>query len=584
MPKLGRSLVLAGFTGIAAVASAAAQTVRGQVVEATSGGVVSDGFVVLVGMDGREMGRTLSDGQGRFTIRAPAAGRYRLRSERIGFRVTVSDPIDLADGQTVDHRLTVTAVPIRLDEVRVVADEQCRVRPEEGRATAVVWEEARKALAAVAWSQRQQLLRVTVRTYTREVTPALTVKAESSQTKSGFSSRPFRARPASDLAANGYVQESPGDGAFFFYAPDAEVLFSDEFLNTHCLRVTPGGTEHAGSVGLAFEPASKRPVAEIQGTMWLDEKSAELETVEFRYVNTRLPGTSDLMGGRVDFQQLVNGVWVVDHWFIRMPVFGLSAEGGPEPLSLTPGGRRIITGGSQRRVEVASFREEGGEVLDVFDRDGGRLAGTSGATLSGWVFDSTRMVPLIDATVRLVGTDQAVQTGPGGRFRVDRLPQGEYDLEFFHRDFPVWGVLRTGVHVSLQRGSVTETRLAVPPAERLAATLCPDASADSGFAVVGGRVTDAERGAPIPRAGVQVTWKTYGVSGGGGGQNRPAVLTESEGFETTADSAGTFRVCRVPANHPLAVQAVAGRTVGTPLELRLTAGEVRDVTLTLPRR
>lgn len=579
MHPFGRSLALAALLGFAAAGSATAQTIRGRVIEITSGVAVGGGFVILIGMDGHEVNRTLADREGRFTIRAPLPGRYRLRSERIGFRRTTSEPLDLGADENVEHQLDVAAVPIRLDEVRITAGEsQCRVKLEEGRATATVWEEARKALAAVAWSQRQQLLRVTIRTFEREVESNLTVKSESTQTKTGYTNKPFRARSAALLAAEGYVTESP-DTAYNFYAPDAEVLFSEQFLNTHCLRLEPAGPNNPGRIGLAFEPVGKRIVSDIRGVMWLEHRSAELEAVEFQYVNTKLPGNEDRAGGRVEFQQLTNGVWVVDHWYIRMPLFGMVEGGDVTDLDVKMGSssRRVGMSSSHRRnIEVVGFREEGGEILDVFDRDGRRLAGTAGATLSGSVFDSTRSMPLIDATIRLVGTGRTAQSGIGGRFRLDRLPEGTYDLEFLHGDFPAWGVLRPGVQVTLKRGVVAETRLAVPPVERLLAQLCPDMAADSALGVVGGSVTDIETGVAVPDAKVQITWKDFhGVVD----TRRAFLVGASSGLQTTTNASGYFRVCGLPTSQTLVAEIVFGQKKSPPLEFRVAKGELKELNL-----
>jgi hypothetical protein len=82
-----------------------AQTIRGQVVESQTGSLVGAGFVVLLAPDGREVARTLADDAGRFSIRAPAAGSWRLRSERIGFRVSTTPPISLGAGESIEYRL-----------------------------------------------------------------------------------------------------------------------------------------------------------------------------------------------------------------------------------------------------------------------------------------------------------------------------------------------------------------------------------------------------------------------------------------------------------------------------------------------
>jgi len=578
--------MLAGLIGLAGFGTAAGQVVRGQVMDTTSGAAVGNGFVVLVGADGKEIIRTLSDATGHFTVRAPAAGRYRLRSERIGFRVAISPPIQIDAGQVVDYQLKVAAFPIRLDELRVVSgDSPCKVRPEDGLATATVWEEAKKALAAVAWTQRQQqLLRVTIRSFERQLDLGFTIKSESTVVKSGYTNRPFHARTPEDLATQGYIQLTP-DTTYLFFAPDAAVLFSDPFLNTHCLRVEPGGTAHPGRIGLAFEPARKRSVPDIKGTMWLEEKSAELETVEFHYVNGNLPGSTERAGGRVDFQRLNGGAWVVNYFSIRMPQFGYVEQNDVSDLNVSMGNRRTVgtSGGHETRVEVVAFREEGGEVLDVFDRDGNRLAGASAATLSGMVFDSTLMRPLIDATIRLAGTGHTTRSGPGGTFRMDRLPEGTYELEFFHGDMPAWGVLRSAARVSLQRGQVTQTLLAVPPTARLIRELCPDMPTDSGFAVVGGRVTESGTGTGIPDARVQFVWKGFEIQGGNSKADKLAVNTASAGFETTSDSTGQFRVCGLPPSTQIMAQVALGKNSLPPVEFRLERGELKEVNLMVPR-
>jgi hypothetical protein len=414
--------------------------------------------------------------------------------------------------------------------------------------------------------------------------PNLTVKSESTQVKSGYTNQPFHARPAEELAAEGYVQLAP-DSSYVFYAPDATVLFSDPFLNTHCLRLEQGGSSHPGRIGLAFEPVRKRPVPDIRGTMWLEEKTAELETVEFQYVNANLPGTSDLVGGRVDFQHLVNGTWVVNYFTIRMPMFGVVEQTDVRELSVSMGARRVgMSTGHQSRVDIVAYREEGGEVLDVFDRDGNRLAEASAATLSGTVFDSTRMQPLTDATIRLAGTGRTARSGPGGTFRMDRLPEGTYELEFLHTDMPAWGVLRPGVRVSLFRGQVTQTLLAVPPTPKLIAQLCPKMPLDSGLAVVAGRVTETGTGQGVADVRVQVRWKSVEIVGGTAKNDAPRINSDWDGLETVTDSTGQYRVCGVPPNRPIGAQAALARTSTSPLEFRLDAGELKEVNLMVPKR
>src|ERR1051325_10126350 len=117
-----RLLVLVAGIGCAVLPRALpAQTIHGQVVDSVTGTPVGAGFVLLLRADGREITRALADPEGRFTITAPAAGTYRLRSERIGFKVATSPTITLADGQVLDYRLGITGAAVRLEEIVISA-------------------------------------------------------------------------------------------------------------------------------------------------------------------------------------------------------------------------------------------------------------------------------------------------------------------------------------------------------------------------------------------------------------------------------------------------------------------------------
>ncbi len=106
--------------------------------------------MVLLDGQGIEVARSLSDTQGRFFLRAPGAGTYRLQSKRIGFRASLSPFITLGLGQTVQHDLTADALPLPLPAVLVTGRPQCGHRGDEGSAVLRLWEEVGEAPAAVS--------------------------------------------------------------------------------------------------------------------------------------------------------------------------------------------------------------------------------------------------------------------------------------------------------------------------------------------------------------------------------------------------------------------------------------------------
>ncbi len=90
---------------------------------------------------------------------------------------------------------------------------------------------------------------------------------------------------------------------------------------------------------------------DITGVLWLDRATAELRYLEYRY--TKLAGwvPATAVGGRIDFQRLPNGAFVIHAWWIRAPI--------PE-LRRTPG----------REPRLFGFKERGGRVTAVLTADG----------------------------------------------------------------------------------------------------------------------------------------------------------------------------------------------------------------------
>lgn len=332
---------------LAAVA-AEAQTVAGRVLDRALGGPVGSGFVVLVDTVGREVARTLASPEGRFALDAPAPGTYRLRSERIGYRPSVSEPFVVGIGQTLERTLAVDAIPIDLEAVVVATDDRCRISPADADATAAVWEEIRKALAAAAWTSRQSVYQYVRHRYDRRLDAnGRLVREEWSQTTTGYDGAPFASIPARDLARDGFIVER-SDGVWY-YAPDANVLRDPAFLDTHCFRVRIGQREGRPALGLAFEPVRARDVPDVRGVLWVDARTAALRVMEFQYTGVPHGIRDDRVGGMVEFFGLPAGEWIVRRWRIRAPLAAVRT-------GLTPGDRRVVLQG---------FQDIGGEVLEA---------------------------------------------------------------------------------------------------------------------------------------------------------------------------------------------------------------------------
>ena len=334
---------------IASAAPLPAQAVRGQLVDQGNGFPIGGAFVVLLDEGGAEVGRVLTGPDGTFLLRAPVAGSYRLQSKRIGFRVSHSPPLRLAEGQTVGFRLQVEAVPARLPPVVVEGRPQCGTRGEQGTAVARLWEEVREALAAVKWTSGQRL-HYTADVFEREYAVAGgRVLEERRSTRTGYGETPFKSLPGEELLGRGYVVTGPRD-TVDYYAPDAEVLLGDAFVNTHCFTAKDGGNEHPGLVGLVFEPLPSRALPDVEGVLWIEKASLELRFLDFTYAKLPWQMPEGALGGHVEFLRVPTGAWIVKHWWIRMAKMA-----------------RVVYRDTGRQADprVMGYREVGGEVVTI---------------------------------------------------------------------------------------------------------------------------------------------------------------------------------------------------------------------------
>jgi hypothetical protein len=502
--------------------NAFSQIVRGTVVDESTNAPLPGVFVVLLDSAGRMRGGTLTDQKGFYAMRAPSEGPFTLRAERIGHRSVTTAPFALnaTQAQTVDLRVPVAAIALAPIEVSAGA-KRCEARGEQGRRTAQLWEEARKALTVTQWVKTERPFRFESRSYVRDLDPySLEIRTETM--RYGVSSMmPYRAISPDSLARFGFVQTEGRD--FTYYGPDAEVLLSDIFLEQHCFRAVDGTGSTAGMIGLAFEPVRDRELRDITGTLWLDAKTFELRFIDYRYTNLPPIYNQRMQGGRTDFRRLSNGAWIVDKWYIRMPI----------PAS-----------GVSRQVAVSSVREEGGEVVSITDPQAQaqvQQLANDGA-VRGSVYDSVRGQPLANATVYLSGTSYRATTDEKGSYVIASVPEGRYVIAFAHPvldSLPAFPLPRS---VTVQTKDTAQAILAIAAVRTQMANKCQDAS--RGGALFG-YVTDSS-GSRVSRAEVIVKHK----------RTRPradGISMDTETLSVRTDEAGRYFLCSLPLDASLDV-------------------------------
>lgn len=349
------SLALIACLAALAPVRAHSQTVYGVVVSEQTGEPVEGAMVLLSDTLGLSRGSSLADSLGRFSITAPHPGRYTLAADRVGYASlrpdTVTIPADSLQVQLRAGSRRITLAPFTATATR----SRCAAAMEPNPQTAVVWQEARKALAAAALLEGRGGYEFVARVDRREVRVRGNRVLSHNAWVRSIRGSPFATLPPEALVDGGYVL--PQADSMILYGLGAAVVLSDAFLERHCFGLRDGGSER---VGLEFAPIRASGEPDVRGVLWLDRATAELRTLEFTYTGLAFRGPVERLGGEVEFRRLPNGAWIVARWAVRGPLLVYNRGGGISDLPMS-------------RFRIRAVRETTGEVLSVQDAAGRRV-------------------------------------------------------------------------------------------------------------------------------------------------------------------------------------------------------------------
>ena len=490
-------------------------------------------MVILVDSSGTPVDRVLTDAAGGFVVNADAPGLHHIEVERIGYADWLTDPFQATISDTF-ITIEIPFVPVSLQGIDVSGEQRCRGGPETGAATARVWEEARKALAAEVHTRESENYRYRLRRFERELDRSGRIVLGESIAESGYKRAAFVSFPIEQLATRGFVQ-SADDTMRVHYAPDAEALLSEIFLDSHCFGVREG---EGGRIGLTFEPLPGASRSDIEGVLWLDAATSELERLEFLYRYVLQDREVGEPGGEVVFTRLPNGAWIVRDWKIRMP----------EIMQVHRG-----------RLRRTGYREEGGTTWVVEDAAGRTLVHARFATVFGAVSDSVGTgPPPTPVVVEVPGTGVRAFTEADGSFLLAGLEAGRHELAVPHPLLAEWGLAaptQTAVEGGL--GEAAHARLRVPTAADVLAASCGGAPRPEGTVAFLGRVASAG-GAPLDAMRVEASWPlgsgytppaTAAPAGVAGVREGSWIIARDGTFVTAATTTGRrglFLLCDVP--------------------------------------
>lgn len=255
--------------------------------------------------------------------RAGRALLQRLR-QRVG---------GVSTGHSIAGRVAAVSLPLGLllhasvaaaatrDDVRDIRDirtpaRACNTPGDTTTEMGRLWQSVRLTLLDARTAEGQSDIDLFERTVSRD---GKKVKNTSSRSTTLPARRPFNSRAPQDIHKTGYIVEDDRESAY--YAPDVDVLLSDEFMTTHCFSVEKGPRDAQHLTGLAFTPERVHEgIADIEGVFWVDRNVGGATRVEFRYTGVPTAYRSARVGGELTFAQVGNTQWLLSGWEIRMPL------------------------------------------------------------------------------------------------------------------------------------------------------------------------------------------------------------------------------------------------------------------------
>ena len=175
----------------------------------------------------------------------------------------------------------------------------------------------------------------------------------------------------------------------------------------------------------------------------------------------------------------------------------------------------------------------------------------------GVVSDSISQGPLRGAEVVVSGSGTSVTTDSLGKFSIDSLPAGTYQVGVFHPLLESLGITLATKPFVVGPDSAAVVNLSVPSVPTLVNRYCEGHQTTSAPSAFAGRVLDPDTDAPIDGARVSLAWTEVTVSKEAGVVRTPHELhTESNTF-------GFFKFCALPSGLDGSIQVTRGE-VSTP--------------------
>lgn len=520
---------------------AAAQDVRIEVVEASNGKPIVGANVSVIDSSGLAIGGGFSDQGGYINLPVPMRGPFRVRADKVSYDTWISVVLRPA-AKPIHIRVGMT--PTRTPSVVARTETACQQLSGPGTPAGDLWVELRKALTASAMTEAKGLVSLDVDIYERVLDRNLAIVSERTEQRTKVSRR-----PATGISLDQLNSARTGDAtsAEVYRAPDPATFLSDQFVRSHCFSAIRGYGQENGLIGLEFKPARVGGLPELTGVIWLDPKANALRYLNFDYVNLPIPLRIARTTGRVEFQQLAGGEWIVPRWYIRMPRTARVAStdvGSPTVMRDSLAGYQEV-GGTARPAGTAQATPAavaGSPAPSPSEANAAPIIPASvGAqsVLTGVVFDSTTGRPLKNVEVSTGVGRFKTRTSDGGRYELVIDGALSDKVIFDHPRLRLFRIPERVQTVSVPPGSRGQAMVMIPSFGTLRTRLCgPNETGTEAQGMAVGYVRDAA-GNPVRNAHVWATWQILWIE-----QNGRLVSTNQQRtVETDTGPDGSYMMC-----------------------------------------
>ncbi|MGH7652872.1 MAG: carboxypeptidase regulatory-like domain-containing protein [Gemmatimonadaceae bacterium] len=193
---------------------------------------------------------------------------------------------------------------------------------------------------------------------------------------------------------------------------------------------------------------------------------------------------------------------------------------------------------------------------------------TGKGVITGFVFDSLNHRFLAGAEVIVDGAKRTVFTDSTGKFNVDELAPGNYQVGVFDPILDTLDISLATQPFHLGPDSTSVVVFTVPSAATLVQRFCPSVKTNLGKSAVIGRVIDPETLKPIGGAEVSIAWIELTLSKEEGLHRTPHVMTDT----TKAD--GSYHICGIPNSMEAALKARKDASVTAEIPVSVGSDDV----------